>query len=329
MMGASFRWNGSKSCVLTNQNRAAADRNKQIITEADWFTGGCPKQTEKFMKNTLIAEGPAALTKAGNFKADERRSIARLLAPLEQMASSSPNIVVVRGDARFEVRGESYALPRYMFIGPKSGDAPVRIGIFAGIHGDEPEGAYAAVRFLQFLDARAELAAGYCLSVYPVCNPTGFEDNTRHSRRGKDLNREFWRKSAEPEVGLLQAELSTRSFDGIISLHVDDTSDGFYGIVGGATLTKHLIQPALRAAEAFLPLDNRAKIDGFPARNSVVRDNFPGILSAPPIVRPRPFEIILEAPKGRPAFLTECAFVAALQSILGGYRKFLAYAQNL
>jgi hypothetical protein len=47
------------------------------------------------------------------------------------------------------------------------------------------------------------------------------------------------------------------------------------------------------------------------------------------VVRPRPFEITLEAPKGRPAFLTEYAFVAALQSILANYRKFIAYAQNL
>ena len=276
----------------------------------------------------MSVERPAAVLEAGSLKTAPRRSIADLLAPLEQVAAKSPNIVVNR-DARFEVDGESYVLPRYLFIGPKSGDAPIRIGIFAAIHGDEPEGAYAAVRFLQFLENYADLAAGYCLSVYPVCNPTGFEDNTRHSRRGKDLNREFWSKSGEPEVGLLQAELVSRSFHGIISLHVDDTSDGFYGIVGGATLTKHLIEPALKAADAFLPLDKRALIDGFPARQSVVRDTFPGVLSAPPIVRPRPFEIILEAPKGQSAFLTECAFVAALQSILAGYRKFISYAQNL
>ena len=85
----------------------------------------------------------------------------------------------------------------------------------------------------------------------------------------------------------------------------------------------------LKAAEAFLPLDKRALIDGFPARNSVVRHTFPGVLSAPPVVRPRPFEIILESPKGRPAFLTEWAFVAAMKSILDGYRKVIAYAQNL
>jgi hypothetical protein len=280
------------------------------------------------MRNLLSLDRPVAVSLAGGHKPVARRSIADLLAPLEQVAAKSPNIVVNR-DARFEVDGESYVLPRYLFIGPKSGDTPTRIGIFAAIHGDEPEGAYAAVRFLQFLDNYADLAAGYCLSVYPVCNPTGFEDNTRHSRRGKDLNREFWNDSREPEVGLLQAVLVSGSFHGIISLHADDTSDGFYGIVGGATLTKHLIEPALKAADAFLPLDTRARIDGFPARQSIVRDTFPGVLSAPPVVRQRPFEIVLEAPKGRPAFLTESAFVAALQSILAGYRKFIAYAQNL
>ena len=219
------------------------------------------------MRNSLSAVRPAAVSKPGSLGATPRRSIAELLVPVERIAAHSPNIIVNR-DARFEVDGESYVLPQYLFIGPKSGDAPIRVGIFAAIHGDELEGAFAAVRFLQYLENYADLAAGYCLSVYPVCNPTGFEDNTRHSRRGKDLNREFWSKSGEPEVGLLQAELVSRSFHGIISLHVDDTSDGFYGIVGAATLTKHLIGPALKAAEAFLPLDDRALIDGFPARQS-------------------------------------------------------------
>lgn len=276
----------------------------------------------------MSVASPLGIAKAGSSRTSSRRSIAELLAPLDRVAVNSPNIVINR-DARFEVNGESYVLPRYMFVGPKGGDAPIRVGIFAAIHGDEPEGAHAAVQFLQFLEIYADLAAGYCLSIYPVCNPTGFEDNTRCSRRGKDLNREFWRKSMEPEVGLLQAELTSRCFHGIISLHVDDTSAGFYGIVNGATLNKNLIEPALKAADAFLPLDKRDLIDGFPARNSVVRDSFPGILSAPPVVRPRPFEIVLEAAKGHPAYLTECAFVAALQSILTNYRKFIAYAQNL
>jgi hypothetical protein len=257
-----------------------------------------------------------------------RRSIADLLAPLEKIAAQSPNLVA-NYEARFEIGDETYDLPRYLFIGPKGGDAPICVGIFAGIHGDEPEGARAIVQFIKLLEAKPELAAGYYLSFYPVCNPTGFEDGTRFSRSGKDLNREFWKHSNEPEVRLLQAELVSRSFQGIISLHTDDTSDGFYGIVRGATLTKYLIEPALRAAEKLLARDERPVIDGFQARNGVIYDAYDGILSAPPKVRPRPFEIILETPQLPPAYLKEYACVAALQTILAEYRKFIAYAPNL
>ena len=257
-----------------------------------------------------------------------RRDLADLLAPLEKIAASSPNLVA-NHDARFDVDGEEYVLPRYLFVGPRGGDVPIRIGIFAGIHGDEPEGVHALVQFIQLLETRPELAAGYYLSFYPVCNPTGFEDNTRHSRGGKDLNREFWCDSAEPEVRLLQAELQSRSFQGIISLHTDDTSDGFYGFAHGATLTKSLIEPALAAAEKFLPRDDRPVIDGFAARKGVIRAGYEGILSAPPKIRPRPFEIILETPASPPAYLKQLALVAAVQTILVEYQKFIAYAPNL
>ncbi len=259
---------------------------------------------------------------------NHRRAIADLLAPLERIAATSPNLVA-NHEARFEIGGENYDLPRYLFVGPRGGDTPIRVGIFAGVHGDEPEGVHAIVQFIQLLEAHPELAAGYYLSFYPICNPTGFEDGTRHSRGGQDLNREFWRDSAAPEVRLLQAELQSRSFQGIISLHTDDTSDGFYGIVGGSTLTKNLIKPALAAAEKFLPRDERPVIDGFAARNGIILDAYEGILSAPPKVRPRPFEIILETPVAPPEYLKELAFVAALQTILLEYNKFIAYAPNL
>jgi len=273
-----------------------------------------------------IAESPTKYAPQATRK--QRRSIADLLAPLEQIAAHSPNFVA-NHEATFDADGETYEVPRYLFVGPKGGDTPIRVGIFAGIHGDEPEGTHAIVQFIKLLEAKPELAAGYYLSFYPVCNPTGFEDGTRFSRGGKDLNREFWKNSEQPEIRLLQAELISRSFQGVISLHTDDTSDGFYGFARGATLTKHLIEPALQAAEKFLPRDERPMIDGFQARNGVIHDAYDGMLSAPPKVRPRPFEIILETPEAPPAYLKEYAFVAALQTILDEYRKFIAYAPNL
>jgi len=258
-----------------------------------------------------------------------RRSIADLLAPLNRIAANSPSLVA-NHDARFLSGGQVYSLARYVFLGPKGGNDPIRIGLFAGIHGDEPEGVYALVQFLTLLDLNPELAAGYCLFVYPVCNPTGFEDRTRHARNGKDLNRQFWTESNEPEVNLLQLELEEHAFQGIISLHTDDSSHGFYGFANGATLTKHLIEPALLAAEPFLPRNEDETIDGFPAREGIIRDScYPGVLSAPPKVRYRPFEIILETPQAAPAYSKEAALVAALRTILARYREFIAYAPNL
>jgi hypothetical protein len=258
----------------------------------------------------------------------QRRAIAELLEPLEVIASNSASLIANHG-ARFEVHGEPYQLPRYLFLGPKGGDDPMRIGIFATIHGDEPEGAHALVQFVRLLERSPEIARDYCLFLYPVCNPTGYEDSTRCSRRGRDLNREFWNHSVEPEVRLLQSELYTHAFDGIISLHSDDTSHGAYGFVSGATLTKHLLEPALAAANEILPRNDAAIIDGFNARNGVIREGYQGVLSAPLKVRPRPFEIVFETPQEAPAYAQVQAAVVALTTILGEYRKLISYAANL
>ena len=251
-----------------------------------------------------------------------------VVGPLDRIAAHSSSLVVTHG-ARFERGGQEYELPRYLFIGPKAGHEPIRLGIFAGIHGDEPEGAHGLLQFVRLLEAKPELAQGYCLSLYPVCNPTGFEDHTRNARGGKDLNREFWSNSAEPEVQLLQSELISRSFQGIISLHTDETAEGFYGYARGATLTRQLIKPALRAVESLLPRDKRPFIDGFEARDGILQDCFEGVLSGPPKARPRPFEIILETPKAAPFYVKECSFALTLKTILLEYRKFIAYAANL
>ena len=274
------------------------------------------------MSTTLISLFPERQS------AVRRRSVNDAIAPLEALAVSSTNLVASH-ELNFDLAGETYVLPRYIYLGPKGGDRPIRLGIFAGIHGDEPEGVRAAALFLKLLESVPEVARGYSITVYPICNPTGYEDNTRHSRRGKDLNREFWKNSAEPEVKLLEGELVSRSFDGIISLHTDDSSDGFYGYARGATLTKHLIEPALVAAERILPRNARETIDGFRARNGIISECYEGVLSAPASESPRPFEIILETPQAPPTVAKDAAFVAALQTILIEYQKFIAYASNI
>ena len=102
-----------------------------------------------------------------------------------------------------------------------------------------------------------------------------------------------------------------------------------YGFASGATLTEALLRPALREASKVLPLNHGPRIDGFTAYDSVIRDGYEGILSAPPNRRLRPFEIILETPQAAPEFAQEVSLMIALDVILREYRKLRAYAPNL
>lgn len=278
------------------------------------------------------AFNPQAISKISSTwltqRPDGRRSLWETLAPLEGLTSQGPNLIA-NHSAVFEWGDGSFMLPRYLFLGPQGGADVIRVGLFAGIHGDEPETVHALVQFLCEVNRQPELITGYALFVYPVCNPTGFEDGTRQARSGRDLNREFWTHSPQPEVRLLESELLYHAFHGIISLHTDDTTDGAYGYARGSLLTKHLIKPALQAAERFLPRSRKALIDGFPANDGIIFDGFAGILSGPPGVRPQPFEIVLEMPQTAPSHLIRAAFGAALRSILAEYRQFMAYALNL
>lgn len=257
-----------------------------------------------------------------------QRSVARLLEPLDRLAESSRHLLS-KSLGQFESAGGAYRLPRYLYVGPKGGGDLLRLGIFATIHGDEPEGALALGRFLAALEAKPELAQGYALFIYPVCNPTGFEDNTRHARSGKDLNREFWQQSDQPEVRFLESEICMQAFHGIVTLHSDDTSDGLYGFVKGAVLSEHLLEPALLEASRFLPRNHRETIDGFPARSGIIHDGYGGMLQSIPGLPQPPFEITLETPQKAPLHRQVDAFVAALQTILTEFRYLQAVAQNI
>jgi protein MpaA len=260
--------------------------------------------------------------------AADKRAGEKLLSHFDEIALNS-NYLISKPLPGFESSGQSYRLPRYIFLGPKGGGDTIRIGIFATIHGDEPEGALALGRFVTALEKNPELATGYAIFIYPLCNPTGFEDNTRHSRAGVDLNREFWIESEQPEVRALETEIWTHAFHGIVTLHSDDTSNGIYGFVNGAVLSEHLLEPALRQAEAFLPRNTRRRIDGFPARRGVIYSCYNGVLKSPKGLRQPPFEITFETPQHSPLHLQVEATNAVLQTILTEYRYLMAVAQNI
>ena len=256
------------------------------------------------------------------------RSITKVLEPMERLARDSRRLVGT-SHARVRIGDQDYSIPRYLYVGRQGGGDLQRIGIFATLHGDEPEGVLALGRFLQTLEERPEIAEGYALFIYPMCNPTGYEDGTRHCRAGVDLNREFWKQTSHPEVRFLESEIWMQAFHGIITLHSDDTSQGLYGFVKGSVLSEHLLQPALLEAGRYLPRNHGAVIDGFNARSGIIHSGYPGMLqSIPGMARP-PFEITLETPQKAPLHRQVDALVAALQTILVENRYLQAIAQNI
>jgi protein MpaA len=259
-----------------------------------------------------------------------RRSIKKLLLPLFVQVGTTAQSLRADSAGFWKVGEERYWLPRLVFRGGnETGEPTIRLAIFAGIHGDEPAGVHALVDLLRELEADPWIGRAYRIHIYPLCNPTGYEDGTRQSRSGVDLNRQFWRGSLEPEVGIIERELLFHKFHGIISLHSDDTSDGLYGFVRGAMLTEHLLKPALAAAEAALPVNQADIIDGFHAVEGIIRTAYDGILTSPPGSTPAPFEIILESPHHASLALQRRAFVLALTETLRHYRRLIAYAADI
>jgi protein MpaA len=243
----------------------------------------------------------------------------KLLLPLLFEVAASPYLIA-DSIGMWHMGEERFWMPRFIFQRTQRMKRRIKVGLFAGVHGDEPEAVLGLVDLVRALNARPEVGRDYQLFIYPMCNPSGLADGTRCSRSGVDLNRQFWRDSAEPEVRLLEAEIRQQEFEGIISLHTDDTSDGVYGFAHYGTGTDDLLHDALETAHHALPRCRSTLIDGFAANNAIVRECYAGVLSAPPERQPRPWEIILETPQREPERLQRQAFVLAVAMILARYR---------
>ena len=276
--------------------------------------------------------GDCAETIVSPFKsptAVHEKPIDALLTPLVERASQKGSCLFYSPVGGFHHGDCRYRLPRFVFHGPPGGGSLIRLGIFAAIHGDEPEGAVALRDFLLQLDAEPAFAQGYEIYAYPVCNPSGFEDGTQHSRSGCDLNREFWHGSKEPEVYFLERELGVHQFAGLVTLHSDPAASGAYAFVRGATLMEALAQPVLAAAAPFLPLASSETTKGHPAQGGLNSPCNEGVMSNPVELKPAPFEIVFGTSRLQPATQQIAATVAALGVILREYRQFLAYGENL
>ena len=143
---------------------------------------------------------------------------------------------------------------------------PGGLYISAGVHGDEPAPVAALI---DWAESNIPLLREANATIIPLFNPHGLAMNTRTDGDGVDLNRMF-HNDDHPHIGPWRKAMAGQQFSFGMMLHEDYDAQGMYGyeLAGSTPLT---VDSFLQKSDPFLARDRRSKIDGFRARNGVIR----------------------------------------------------------
>ena len=121
--------------------------------------------------------------------------------------------------------GTVHDYPIYqILLGPEIDDSE-DILITGGIHGDEPAGVEAALRFLE--RDNTECLKRFRFWVIPCVNPYGYVHNTRENREGVDINRAF-EADRVSEAAMVKRAIGQTRFSFAVDFHEDCDATGFY-----------------------------------------------------------------------------------------------------
>ncbi len=168
------------------------------------------------------------------------------------------NIKGIKKEITGRIKG---GYPLYML---SYGEGDKSVVLSAGIHGDEPAGVEALLRFLE-RDVKGikEWGQRYRFTIFPCTNPAGYESGKRENSMGIDLNRKFGSKIIPEEVSIIQSALIGRRFDVFMDLHEDIDGEGFYLYEVHGKEYNSLAEGIIKDMSLKYPVDQREHIDGF------------------------------------------------------------------
>tara|TARA_Y100000034_G_scaffold137007_1_gene218328 strand:- start:5667 stop:6182 length:516 start_codon:yes stop_codon:yes gene_type:complete len=120
----------------------------------------------------------------------------------------------------FEVLEHSYF--NLISLKTKNKKPVKKIILSGGIHGSEPAGSLAIVKFLNLI-LNISKEKNYEFLIFPCLNPSGLEVNTRENKEGIDLNRSFDLESNLPEVVFLIDNINIYDFKADLSIDFHET----------------------------------------------------------------------------------------------------------
>ena len=114
----------------------------------------------------------------------------------------------------FSVSGRSYQLPRFVYFGPNTTDAALRLSFLAGFDHRDLRPTLALLRLTQALAETPDLGEGLNLSFFPLVDLLGLAGQ----RAQPQLAAEHWGRTREPELRLLEKDARSRAYHGFVRL---------------------------------------------------------------------------------------------------------------
>jgi hypothetical protein len=276
---------------------------------------------ELIMKTNLLAEEfkprqrpnliPSAYdqrqTATPKYQEPELR-VSKLLRPLDQLSESRQHLYTTR----ILTRGHraSSQISRYVFEGEQTRESPVRIGIFAGLRGDDEVGPAAVSMFLADLVALPHLGDDLRIYAYPIVSAVDFEARDTYSRPSQYIINQTGCETLSSETYQIEREIFAIGFDGVISIRVDDGIETFQVGISDHCLHNVLVPPILSSLEAFLP--NIEDCDGGSGRS----------LTAGIRLKRKPFELTFRVPKSGWSGLYAMGLRIALHTAVACYLSY-------
>jgi murein peptide amidase A len=240
---------------------------------------------------------------------------AKLLGHLDQLSQARARLYSSPISAPPEYRLPE--IPRYIFVGDQPGESEIRLGIFAGLRGEDNAGAKAIVEFMDDLVAIPSLGSAFRIYAYPTANPLSYTTGTPRKPTDHTVANETGRKAKFPEAYLIEREIFVVQFHGLVIIHTTDEPEGLQAAVYGANLHKVLVSPILSSLRSLFPTTE------LPALDSTVS------LTADAVLKQRPFELALRIPRSGWDGLYSLGLRIALHTAIEQYRSYLAQANNI
>jgi hypothetical protein len=210
---------------------------------------------------------------------------------------------------------EGQSLPRFVYFGPNSSDASVRLAFYAGLDRRDLATTASLLRLVDELVRAPQLGEQLNLSFFPLVD-------IAPDRIG-GLAAESWVGSTAPELQVLAADARQRDYHGFVRLETVSGED----VLGIELRTSGFLEHATPAVE----LVTDEEITPFPVRWEVARvdERAVGPLALAADFSAQPFELTLRFPKHWSFADQQSATASILTRFVLRYRAFVAYGQHL